>query len=187
METRAPQVDRANALTLPVACLAITLWSMSCGGAGSTEVVPAPTPGFSLSSTTLNFANQCMGSTSTPESVTLTNVGNAALTLSSVQVTDSNASDFSQTNTCGSSVAANDMCTIGVTFTPSLASTESASVTITDNAGGSPQTVGLLGTGAHDVILSWAASGTSGVLGYNVYRGTTSGGGEFGAAQFHAD
>jgi fibronectin type 3 domain-containing protein len=65
---------------------------------------------------------------------------------------------------------------ISITFTPSLASTETASVTITDNASGSPQSVSLSGTGSHDVILSWTASATSGVVGYNVYRGTTSGG-----------
>jgi fibronectin type 3 domain-containing protein len=36
--------------------------------------------------------------------------------------------------------------------------------------------VSLSGTGIHDVILSWAASASSGVVGYNVYRGTASGG-----------
>jgi fibronectin type 3 domain-containing protein len=65
-------------------------------------------------------------------------------------------------------------CTIGITFTPSLAGAETASITVTDNAGGSPQTVALSGTGAHDVILTWTASTTSGVAGYNFYRGTTS-------------
>jgi fibronectin type 3 domain-containing protein len=67
-------------------------------------------------------------------------------------------------------------CVISVTFTPSLANTESASLALADSAGGSPQTVSLSGTGSHDVILSWSESSSSGVVGYNVYRGTTSGG-----------
>ena len=139
-------------MILAVACLAITLWSMSCGGAGSKEVVPAPTPGFSISSTTLNFANQSIGSTSTPESVTLTNVGNAALTLSSVQVTGSNAGDFTLTNHCGSSLAASAQCTLAITFAPSAHGTRTASVVFTDNAAGSPQTVSLSGTGTAPTV-----------------------------------
>jgi titin len=73
-------------------------------------------------------------------------------------------------------VAAGGNCTIGVTFTPSAAGQRVATLSFTDNASGSPQTVSLTGTGSHDVILSWTASSTSGVVGYNVYRGTTSGG-----------
>jgi fibronectin type 3 domain-containing protein len=65
---------------------------------------------------------------------------------------------------------------IEVMFTPSASGSRTASVSITDNASGSPQTVGLSGTGSHDVILSWTASTTTGVVGYNVYRGTASGG-----------
>jgi hypothetical protein len=107
----------------------------------------------------------------------LTNGGNATLSITSVAITGTNAGDFAEVaDTCGSSVAAGGSCTIGVTFTPSLASVEAASLSITDNAGGSPQTASLSGTGTHDVILSWTASATSGVMGYYVYRGTSSGG-----------
>jgi hypothetical protein len=94
-----------------------------------------------------------------------------------VAVTGTNASDFTEiADTCGSSVAAGGNCTIGVTFTPSAAGQRTATLSIADNASGSPQAVSLSGTGSHDVILSWTASATSGVVGYNVYRGNTSGG-----------
>jgi len=107
----------------------------------------------------------------------LSNTGSAALSITGLAIAGANASDFAEiADTCGSSVAAGANCTIAVTFTPSLASAETASVTITDNAGGSPQSVSLSGTGTHDIILSWTAGGTSGVVGYDVYRGTTSGG-----------
>ncbi|MGD0460509.1 MAG: hypothetical protein ABSC21_22540 [Terriglobia bacterium] len=92
------------------------------------------------------------------------------------RVEGSNASDFDESNTCGSSLAAGTNCTIAVMFTPSVVGTEAASLSIADNSSGSPQTVALSGAGTHDVILTWTASTTPGVVGYNVYRGTTSGG-----------
>jgi len=52
--------------------------------------------------------------------------------------------------------------------------TEAASLSITDNASGSGRRYPVW-RGTHDAILSWAAS-TIRVVGYNVYRGTTSGG-----------
>jgi fibronectin type 3 domain-containing protein len=113
---------------------------------------------------------------STPQTVALTNTGNATLSITSIAVTGTNASDFTQNNTCGSSVLAGANCTIAVMFTPSAAGTRTALLSISDNASGSPQTVPLSGAGTHDVILSWTASTTPGVVGYYVYRGTTSGG-----------
>jgi fibronectin type 3 domain-containing protein len=99
------------------------------------------------------------------------------LSITSLAITGANSGDFVEVaDTCGSSVAAGGNCTIGVTFTPSVAGNETAVITIADNASGSPQTVSLSGTGAHDVILSWSGSGSSGVSGYYVYRGTTSAG-----------
>ena len=130
----------------------------------------------SLAPGSLAFLNQPVDMTSTAQSVTLSNTGNAALSITSLALTGTNASDFDESNTCGSSLAAGANCTIVVMFTPSVAGTEAASLSIADNSSGSPQTVSLSGAGTHDVILSWTASTTSGVVGYNVYRGTASGG-----------
>jgi phosphatidylethanolamine-binding protein (PEBP) family uncharacterized protein len=130
----------------------------------------------SLSPTSLAFGNQSVDVTSTAQTVTLSNTGNAALSITSLALTGTNASDFDQSNTCGSSLAAGANCTIAVMFTPSLTGTRAASLSISDNSSGSPQTVPLSGAGTHDVILSWTASTTPGVVGYDVYRGTTSGG-----------
>jgi hypothetical protein len=143
--------------------------SLSGTGTGTAALV-------SLSPTSLAFGNQPVDMTSSAQTVTLSNTGNAALSITSLALTGTNASDFAQANTCGSSVAAGANCTIAVMFTPSVTGTEAASLSIADNRSGSPQTVPLSGAGTHDVILSWTASTTSGVVGYNVYRGTTSGG-----------
>jgi len=134
-------------------------------------------PSLTLSSTSLAFGSQPIDTTSSAQTVTLSNTGSAALSITSLTITGTNAGNFAEIgNTCGSSVAAGGTCTVAVTFTPSGASSSTAALSITDNATGSPQSISLSGTGAHDVILSWTASTTPGILGYDVYRGTTSGG-----------
>jgi len=134
-------------------------------------------PAVSLSSTSLAFGSQAIAITSTAETVTLTNTGSAALSITSLVVAGANGGDFAEiANTCGSTVAAGGACTIGVAFTPSAGGERTATLSITDNAPGSPQNVSLSGAGHHDVILSWIASGTSENVTYNIYRGTTSGG-----------
>jgi hypothetical protein len=110
----------------------------------------ATAPGVALSPGSLSFGNQNTGTTSSPQTVTLTNNGNAPLTITSITIAGTNAGDFAQTNTCptgSSTLAANATCTISVTFTPAANGTRSGNVTITDNAGGSPQTIALSGTG----------------------------------------
>jgi hypothetical protein len=101
--------------------------------------------------TSLTFSGQLLGTTSAAQAVTLSNTGTAALTIASIGITG----DFSQTNNCGSSVAASlGSCTINVTFTPTATGTRSGTLTITDNNNavpGSTQTVSLTGTGTAPV------------------------------------
>lgn len=108
----------------------------------------AATPGVSLLPASLTFASQTVGTTSAAQTVTLTSSGTASLTITGITLTGSNAADFAQTNNCGSSVAAGAHCTISVTFTPAAAGNLTASISVADNAGGSPQTIALSGTGA---------------------------------------
>jgi hypothetical protein len=102
------------------------------------------------------FGNQPVGTMSPPQTITLTNTGSAILTITSVAITGANSGDFAQTNTCGSSVAAGSACTISITFAPTATGTRSASLSITDNASGSPQTVGLTGTAVAPATASLA-------------------------------
>jgi Beta-propeller repeat/Protein of unknown function (DUF1573)/Abnormal spindle-like microcephaly-assoc'd, ASPM-SPD-2-Hydin len=106
-------------------------------------------PGVMFSPTSLTFATQLIGTSSPSQAVTLTNIGNAALAITSISV----SSNFSQTNNCHSSVAAGATCTITVTFKPTKPNVINGSVTVKDNAAGSPQTVSLTGTGTY-VLLS---------------------------------
>jgi Abnormal spindle-like microcephaly-assoc'd, ASPM-SPD-2-Hydin len=106
-----------------------------------------PSPAISLSTTTLGFGSVTVGSTSAAMMVTVTNSGTAALTVSGVTVSGTNATDFTQTNNC-SSVAAKATCAVNVTFKPGATGARSGSLAIAHNATGSPSSVSLSGTGA---------------------------------------
>src|SRR5260370_1104072 len=131
--------------------------SVSLTGTGAAASAPV----VSLSTSSLAFASQTVGTTSAAQSVTLSNTGNASLNLTSVSA----SGDFAQTNTCGSSVAASANCTISVTFTPTASGSRTGTLSITDNASGSPQSVSLTGIGSTATRdFSLFASPTSGTI-----------------------
>jgi hypothetical protein len=105
------------------------------------------TPVVNLNTTSINFGSVMNGNSSSPQPVTLSNLGSAPLTISSIAILDGNTGDFAQTNNCGSTLAVNGTCTINVTFRPTTTGQRGSWVTITDNAPFSPQTIALLGTG----------------------------------------
>jgi hypothetical protein len=105
--------------------------------------------GVSLSPSSLSFGDQLVGTPSTAQSVTLTNSGTTTLTISNISITG----DFSQSNTCGSSLAAGANCAINVTFTPTATGGRSGAVTVTHDAPGSPHSVPLTGTGVGPVVV----------------------------------
>jgi hypothetical protein len=120
-------------------------------GAGSPQIAPlsgtGTQPAVTLSPPSLNFGNQTVGITSPPQVSTLTNTGDAKLTITSVRVTGANPRNFAETNDCGTSIPAGGSCNITVTFTPSATGTRTAALSITDNARNSPQTLPLSGVG----------------------------------------
>jgi hypothetical protein len=106
-----------------------------------------PEPVVTLSPTALSFGQENDGSATAPQTVMLSNTGNALLSISSIGLHGMNLFDFVQTNTCGQSVGAGANCTVSVVFKPiSFGYTSTASLAIADNASGSPQTLSLTGT-----------------------------------------
>jgi hypothetical protein len=103
----------------------------------------APGPNASLSATGLIFGGQTVDTTSPPLSVTLTNYGTTTLNIADIAAT----ANFGETNTCDSSLASCASCPINVTFTPSASGSLTGTLSVTDNAVGSPQTLPLSGTG----------------------------------------
>ena len=127
------------------AAFALLIGLAACGGGSSTSTTTTPTgtPSASVSPASLTFTSQNTNTTSNAQTVTLSNPGNAVLSVTSISATG----NFSESNNCGTSVAASGSCAIQVAFTPLSAGTLTGTLTIQDNASGSPQTVSLTGTG----------------------------------------
>ncbi|HEX4170466.1 MAG TPA: choice-of-anchor D domain-containing protein, partial [Bryobacteraceae bacterium] len=79
--------------------------------------------------------------------ITLLNSGTSYLTLSSITMSGANAADFLASNTCGTTVPSGASCTISISFKPSLAQTETASLVITGSQPNSPTLLPVTGTG----------------------------------------
>ncbi len=150
-----------------------------CGGSGchktsdkalgtgiTAEAIPQYVP---AASSTIVFSASAIGGT-VVKSIALNNSGTAALAITSVALSGTNSADYTQTNTCGTSLAAGANCSISVTFKPSAAGARAGTLTVTDNAGGktgSTQTFTLSGAVATTtlsanavVALSSTAIGT---------------------------
>jgi hypothetical protein len=101
-----------------------------------------------LTPATLAFGDENVGTTSAPETETVTNNQKVALTIDSITITGADEGDFAETGTtCGSTLAAGAKCTITLTFTPVATGARSATLKLTDSASTSPQTAKLTGTG----------------------------------------
>jgi hypothetical protein len=133
-------------------------------------------PSLSANPSALNFGSLVTG-TSASQTITLSNTGSAAVTISQAGISGTgytmSGSALPMTLAAGASTS------LSVKFAPTAAGSDSGSVTVTSNTPNSPTLVALNGTAtapvAHSVTLSWVAS-TSSVVGYNVYRGSVSGG-----------
>ena len=106
----------------------------------------------------LTFASQPVGTTSSAQTIAVTNPGPLGLQIGHLQA----SGDFSETNNCGTSLSPTGSCTVNVTFTPTATGSRTGTLTITDNAPDSPQTVALSGTGGNPSLgLSIASGGSS--------------------------
>jgi len=97
----------------------------------------------SLTPSRMKFGVQLINTSSQAQTATLTNTGSQAVTISSIY-TDN---PFSQSNNCPSTLQPSSDCQIQVTFSPTTGGKASGTLTVNDNAQGSPQTVALSGIG----------------------------------------
>ena len=130
---------------------------------------------LAVSPSTLSFGNVIVGAQSSLTG-TLTATG-TSVSVSSVTV---NSAEFTVSGlTFPLTVSAGQSATFTVTFAPQATGSATATASFASNASNSPAVESLTGTGTaapqHSVDLSWTAS-TSTVTGYNIYRGSTSGG-----------
>ena len=135
-------------------------------GGGSTQIIlssgPETAPTANLSPTNVTFPATLVGQAAV-QSITLSNTGNAALSLGesglNVSITGDNANSFTQTNQCGTSLAAGASCPIKVFYNPATPGTSNATISIPDFVLAQPQTIALSGTAVAPVAsLSSPAS-----------------------------
>ena len=129
----------------------ITVTGNGVNPAGS--LVPSPS--------SLSFPAETVNATSPPQAVRLTNNGQVAVTLTAISATG----DFAETNTCGalpSVLNAGDSCTANVTFTPTASGSRTGTLSVTDDAANSPQSVSLTGTG--NPLFSLSANARSAIV-----------------------
>jgi hypothetical protein len=119
------------------------------GGGGGTPPPPAGAPAVTFSPASLAFAAQGIGTTSAPQSITVTNTGNAPLFVNSAATRGANPLDFTQVSDgcSGLTLAPSASCSVSITFSPTASGARSATFILTDNAANSPQTVPVSGTG----------------------------------------
>ncbi len=141
--TTPPTASADNGLQI-VVTVSNSAGSITSAPATLTVIPVSTAPAVQLSASNLTFGNQTVGTTSGAKPVTLTNIGTASLAISGIAA----SGDFAESNNCGGSVTAGKNCTISVTFKPSTTGTRPGTLTISDNATGSSQSVVLSGTGA---------------------------------------
>jgi len=112
--------------------------TLSLNGEGGESGVNA-----TLSATSLNFGSRTLDTTSPPQPITLSNFGTMTLSITGITASP----NFGQTNTCNLSLASGASCTLNLTFSPSQTGDLTGTLSLTDNAADSPQTVSLSGNG----------------------------------------
>ena len=103
-------------------------------------------PMASLAPASMSFTTTA-GTTSAPQTATLTNAGSTPLSILNISVTGASPIDYQQTNNCGFLLAVGANCTISVTFAPVFPGSYPATLTVSDNDPASPQTISLTGSG----------------------------------------
>ncbi|HEX5483734.1 MAG TPA: choice-of-anchor D domain-containing protein, partial [Terriglobia bacterium] len=139
---------------------------VSLSGTGTT-----PTPVATFSPSVLTFGSQLVGTTSAPQTVTLTNAGSADLTITKVTISGA----YAETDNCPGTLAPSKSCAIQVTFSPTAttSSSSSSSTTTASNSGAlsltdnekTPPVVNLNGTAAADFSLSSTGPSTIPLIG----------------------
>ena len=123
--------------------------SVTLSGTGKVGALPVVT----LTPATLAFPNVQLNTASAPQVVTVKNTGAAALNITNISISATVSGDFSQVNTCSSSIPVGSTCTITVTFTPTSLINQTGSVSITDNAATTLQSVPLTGNAVFAAVF----------------------------------
>jgi FtsP/CotA-like multicopper oxidase with cupredoxin domain len=155
-----PMAAGPRAGTLTVASSNPTPLSVPLAGTGIAPVI-------SPSNNAFQFGSITVGTTTTAQTLTITNTGNSALILTSISIAGGNASDFAQTNTCpmnGAGLAPTGTCTVSMTFKPTAIGNRSSVLVISSSDPVTPVlNVSLSGFGTQSVATLSSAALTYGL------------------------
>ncbi|HWF39239.1 MAG TPA: choice-of-anchor D domain-containing protein, partial [Candidatus Acidoferrales bacterium] len=156
--------------------------TQSSGASSSSQSSPAPASGQLTVSPSLNFGTVPVGATG-QQVFNITDSGSATVTVSNIALAGPNLSFTGLW--VGLVLSPGQTISVTASYSPSSAGNASGTVTISSDAANSPSTLSWSASTATapapaaatpTVDLSWTASSSDGVTGYNVYRGTVSGG-----------
>lgn len=129
---------------------------------GTAVAAPPPAPAVTISPNPVSFPTIPQGTTTADVSVTITNSGNATLHVTGVSVGGNNPSDFANPpGNCVGAFAPNASCTIPVGFAPLAAGQRTETITLSDDAAGSPQVVIVAGNATSAASISPAPNGNT--------------------------
>ena len=180
------KINQVVQVGLGLVLLICMVSAIGCGGGGaqsaggSTSPSPTPTPvpsSASLSATpsSLGFGTQALN-TPTTQTIKITNTGNVAVAITQDSIV---GSGFSVGITTPINLNPAQSVNVPIVFNPAAAGTVNGSLVLMSN-GATVLSVPLAGTGlaplAHSVDIAWDPSTSATLQGYNVYRGTVSGG-----------
>ncbi len=129
--------------------------SPPCSKAFITKVGPLPL--VALSTSSLAFTGQIVSTASAAQTVTLSVSGESPLLVNSATA----SAGFAVTSACTNPVQPGTSCNLSVTFNPTAVGAATGTLTITDDAADSPQTVSLSGTGQNFSLASSSGSPSS--------------------------
>ena len=108
------------------------------------------TPFIAVAPDALNFGSQGVGTVSAPKSITISNPGGVTFDITNIAA----GGDYSQTNDCGSSLAAGARCTITVSFSPTKTGPDAGTITFSDSSKASPVAIPIAGNGVNGPALT---------------------------------
>ena len=194
----ARQIAYHTATSMPLSSVVQIRWVSSAKSGATGLVLPPVTgaatvyvvgaPAAEAEPTVLQFASQAIGERSTPQTVTLTNGGDARLGIANIFA----SGDFAVSHDCRAWLAPKTSCTLSVTFAPTMAGDRRGTLAIFGDAFDGPAIVTLSGTGAGSTAdtgnismpsnlwmsastsrttFGWDPSvGTVGTVDYKIYR-----------------
>jgi Abnormal spindle-like microcephaly-assoc'd, ASPM-SPD-2-Hydin len=123
------------------------LYGTAGGGVGGIVYKVTKVSLGELSPASLSFPSQPVGFASNLQATTLKNGGSLPMTVTSIQITGADSSDFRQSSNCPATLPPTSSCVINVSFEPTTSGTRNGVLSITDSAINTPQTVPLTGMG----------------------------------------